>query len=113
MSGEFTKDSTPMDHASQDINTNKAGTGNAPEGFETDVEGIYADDKVQYGQEEYPVFDISQEEFFSNLTSDRKKLRFKNGSKVMQYKNKTKNSLRPFYIRTTDQNGQSYTRKLR
>lgn len=109
--GAFTSDQNPNDKAVQDTNASSVGMGKGE--VETDVPEVYADDVIQKGNEQYYVFDVSQSEFYSNMSDDRKKLRFKNGSKVMQYKNKTKNSLRPFYIRCQNKNGQSFTRKIR
>ena len=112
--GAFTQDSTPTDDAIKDKDANQGGTGQEQEnGYPTDVDGVHADDVVKQGKEEFYLFDVDPEEFYSNMGSDRKKLRFKSSSNVTQYKNKTKNSLRPFYIRTQDKNGQSFTRKIR
>ncbi len=113
MSGAFTQDSTPTDDAVKDKETNQAGTGQGHEqGYETDC-GVKADDVIKQGTEEYPVFDIPKKYFYSNMEGNRKRMRFPSGSNVQQYVQKTRNSLRPFYVRCTDDNGKSYVRKIR
>lgn len=110
--GEFTGGS--VDHtrnAQDDENISKSGADQGS--YQTDVPDIEADDVIKKGMEEYPVFDVTPQEFFSNMSADRKKIRFKNGSKVTTYKNKTKNTGRPFYIKTTASDGKTYTRKIR
>lgn len=112
--GEFTGYGTPFDKAVTDRNTSVSGTGeNQETGYPTDVEDVNADDVIKKGKEEYPVFNVSQDEFWSNMKADRKRLRFKNGSKAQQYMRRTRNGARPFYIKTHDQNGKEYVRKVR
>jgi hypothetical protein len=81
-------------------------------GVPTDVENLYANDKVAHGGAEYPCFDVEPESFYQNMENGRKRLRFKPGSPVQQYMAKTKYRI-PFFIRTTDTNGKSYTRKVK
>ncbi len=113
--GEFT--GTGDQHyqdAVKDDNLSKAGTGvDNEDGYQTDVPDVKADDVIKKGKEEFPCFDVSSQEFFSNQKADRKKLRFKNNSKVGEYMRKTRNSGRPFFIRTTAKDGVKYTRKVR
>ena len=78
----------------------------------TDVEGVFADDVVKHGKEEIPVFDCEEKEFYGNMKSDRKRLRFKNGSAAAKYMNNTKYN-RPFFIRTKTASGEVYTRKIK
>jgi len=98
--------------AQNDINA-KSGTEDKPDGYQTDVPDINADDVIRHGKDEFPAFNVSPEEFFSNQQADRKRMRFKNGSKVGEYMRKTKNYHRPFYVKTTTKDGRSYTRKVR
>jgi len=113
--GEFTGTGDQhWNNAQNDNNLAKSGTGETKEdGYETDVPGIKADDQVQKGTEIFPAFKVDPDEFFSNQKADRKKIRFKNGSKVGEYMRKTRNSGRPFYIKTTTKDGTTYSRKLR
>ncbi len=114
MSGAFTQDYTPTDDAVKDTNSGSAGTGTEQEqGYPTDVEGVNADDVVKQGTEEYPVFDIPKKYFYSNMEGNRKRMRFPSGSNAQKYVQKTRNSLRPFYVRTYDDNGKSFVRKIR
>lgn len=112
--GEFT--GTGDEHVKNAISDDnlKSGTGEQKEdGYPTDVDGIKADDIIKYGKEEFPAFNVTPEEFFSNQQSDRKRIRFKKDSKAAQYMRSTKNGARPFYIKTTAKDGKTYTRKLR
>jgi len=79
----------------------------------TDVKDVMADDTVKIGTNEFPVFSCSKNEFFNNMSNDRKRLRFKSGSKVQQYMKGTKYKNRDFYISYTDDNGKSYRRKIK
>ncbi|MFW6015001.1 MAG: hypothetical protein ACOCRK_01030 [bacterium] len=110
--GEFTGRDQHTEKAEQDRNVSKFGSG-SEEGYQTDVEGIKADDVVKYGKEEYPLFKVTPEEFFNNQKADRRKMRFKNGSKVGEYMRKTRNGARPFYIKTQTKSGDEYVRKIR
>jgi len=78
----------------------------------TDVEGVFANDVVKHGNIEFPVFDCGEDEFYQNMVMGRKRLRFKSGSAASQYMSKTKYN-RPFFIRTTDSKGQTFTRKVK
>jgi hypothetical protein len=80
------------------------------DGFETDVEGIKAN--AVYGNGNLPVFDVDPEEFYQNSEFGRKRMRFKSGSNVQQYMQKTKYS-NPFYIRTTNKDGKQYIKKVK
>lgn len=112
--GVFTDGGDEHVKNAMDDHNSIAGTGKeSDEGYPTDVEGVNADDIVKYGKEEYPAFEVSPQEFFSNQKADRKKLRFKNGSKAGEYMRKTRNGARPFYIKTTAADGTKYTRKIR
>lgn len=84
---------------------------NKDEGFATDVEGVSANDVVKQGNNEFPVFDCTEDEFYQNMQHGRKRLRFKQGSAASQYMSGTKYK-RPFYIRTTTDKG-TFTRKIK
>jgi hypothetical protein len=76
----------------------------APKGYATDVEDIFADGS----KGDIPVFDVSPDEFNNNMKMDRRRLRFKAGSKAAEYMRKTKYN-RPFWIRNTKD---GYMRKI-
>jgi len=80
-------------------------------GIPTDVDGVYAQSVVKHGSTEFPVFDVEESDFFSNMTDNRKRTRFKSGSAAQQYMAKTKYSI-PFYVRT-QKDGKMYTRKIK
>lgn len=112
--GEFTGGSVDHLRNAQDDENMKAGTGvESEEGYPTDVEGVNADDIVKHGKEEYPAFNVTPQEFFSNQQADRKRIRFKKDSKAAQYMRNTRNAGRPFYLKTTASDGKTYTRKIR
>ena len=81
-------------------------------GFKTDVPDVFSNDVVKQGSVEFPVFDCEKGEFFQNMTNGRKRLRFKPGSPQQQYMKQTKYN-KSFFIRHTDTNGQTYTRKIK
>ena len=102
-------DETPGPAINQpDTEEKETNTGQIP----TDVEGVFASDVVKHGNLEFPVFDCEESEFYQNMTMGRKRLRFKSGSAASQYMSKTSYK-RPFFIRTTDSKGQTYTRKVK
>lgn len=82
-------------------------------GFQTDVPDIIADDSIKIGVNEFPVFKCSKREFFSNMHTDRKRLRFSSGSKIQQYMQKTRYKNRDFYISFTDDDGKTFVRKIK
>jgi hypothetical protein len=83
-----------------------------PEKIKTEFEDIYADDVVRQGKNEFPVFDVSKEEFMGNGSWDRKRIRFKSGSNVQKYLQNGKYN-RPFYIRWGDDSGKKWTRRIK
>lgn len=112
--GEFTgSGDSHIKSASDDQNKAKFGSGENEEGYPTDVEGVKADDVIKQGTEEYPVFKVSSQEFFSNQKADRKKIRFNKDSKAGEYMRKTRNGARPFYLKTQSADGTEYVRKIR
>ena len=100
------------DLCTKERNQANFGTEEKPDGYPTDVEGVFADDVIKKGSDEFPVFNVSKDEFFSNMQANRKRVRFKSDSKVRSYIQKTKNGGRPLYIKTND-NGKEYVRKLK
>lgn len=108
--GEFTGTPGPPENMPEPVqNTDNSGDTKM---YDTDVDDIKAVDIVKQGTLEFPVFDCDKEEFFQNMQSGRKRLRFKNGSTVQQYMQRTKYN-RPFYVRHTDEKGHTYTRKIK
>lgn len=114
--GEFTNGESPSEIAANDKNqansTDNTDNTDTESGFETDVKGINANDFVQHGTEKFPVFDVSQGEFMQNMSHGRKRLRFKSGTPAQSYMKGTRYN-RPFYIRHTDGNGKTYSRKIK
>jgi len=86
---------------------------NKPTEIPTDVKDVCADDIVKMGSNEFPVFNCSKDEFFNNMNNNRKRLRFKTGSKVQQYMQGTRYKNRDFYISYTDDNGKTYRRRIK
>ena len=89
-----------------------SGTAETPGGYRTDVENVRSDDVVKQGKDEFPCFDVSQEEFYQNMQDGRRRLRFKSGSAAQQYMQGSKYN-RPFYVRHTDEKGKKYVRKIK
>lgn len=107
--GEFTNSDVQADKIQQDLGVDEPKTStaapddgsqktDAPDSkFATDVEGLYADGT----RGELPVFDVDADEFFKNMKQDRRRMRFKSGSKAQQYHSNTKYR-RPFWVRNKD-----------
>ena len=71
--------------------------------FETEVPGVFADDKVQYGMEEFPMFDVSADIGLGVSDKGRRQIPFEQGSSVDNYvKNSQVN--RDFYVRYNNGN---------
>jgi len=87
-------------------------SGNKEEELETDVEGVSADSYVQQGSVRFPKFSVDQASFYQNMTDGRRRLRFPTDSPVQKYMQNTKYR-NPFYISYTDENGKTYTRKIK
>lgn len=90
----------------------EAGTEAQIPGYETDVPDVRADDIVRQGKDEFPCFDVSQEEFNQNMQDGRRRIRWKNGSAAQKYMTGTKYN-RSFYVRHTDNNGKKFVRKIK
>jgi len=80
--------------------------------IKTDVPDVYADSTVKQGNNEFPVFSCSKDEFYNNMTDNRKKLRFKSGSNIQSYMQKTRYK-KPFFISYTDDNNKTYKRRIK
>lgn len=83
-----------------------------PVGYETDVAGVRSDDVVRQGKDEFPCFDVDSGEFYQNMQDGRRRLRFKADTAAQKYMSQTKYN-RSFYIRTTDNDGKKYVRKVK
>jgi len=83
---------------------------NTPDQVATDVEGIFANG--QYNKDRLFIFDVPENEFDQNSEAGRRRMRFKSGSTVQQYLQKSKYTV-PFYIRTTRSDGKSYIRRVK
>ena len=81
--------------------------------FETDVKDVFADGIKKNGIESHPVFNVSHDEFYSNLAANRRRQRYKSGSPIQQYLKKTKNGSRPIFVSYTDGQGKTYQRKVK
>jgi len=90
----------------------EAGTEASIPGYETDVTDVRADDIVKQGKDEFPCFDVGQDEFNQNMQDGRRRLRWKKDSAAQKYMAGTKYN-RPFYVRTTDTKGNKYVRKIK
>ena len=101
-------------HSNDNANTTTMGgeQGEDFQGYDTDVPDLKADDVVRQGKDEFPCFDVEKDEFYQNMQDGRRRLRFKSGSKAQQYMQNTRYN-RPFYVRTTDENGKKYVRKIK
>lgn len=109
--GEFTGDSSPATDIKND-GVNTQGQDKEIKGYPTDVEGVVADDCVRHGKDEFPCFNVSNKDFFQNMQSGRKRLRFQSGTNVQKYMQNTKYS-RKFYIKYTDEDGKSLVRPIK
>jgi len=106
--GEFT--SGGYNHSAENMKNqhqmdmDKDKTYQTPDGFECD--GI-----KKHGNDEFPIFNVDGKEFNQNMMYGRKRLHFKSGSKAQQYMQGTKYK-RPFFIKTTTDDGKEYIRKI-
>ena len=90
----------------------EAGTQEQIPGYETDVKDVRSDDIVKQGKDEFPCFDVTQDEFNQNMQDGRRRLRWKKDTAAQKYMSGTKYN-RPFYVRTTDAKGKKYVRKIK
>jgi hypothetical protein len=80
--------------------------------FETDVPGIHADGYVEHKGIKHPKFNVTKDEFWQNQVDGRRRLRFPKTDSVSGYMRNTKYK-NPFYISYTEDNGRSYTRRVK
>jgi len=71
----------------------------------TDVPDVFADGE----RNGLPLFKVSKNEFYQNMSHGRQRLRFKSGTSTQQYMKNTKYN-RPFWIQDTDD---GYIRKIK
>jgi hypothetical protein len=77
-------------------------------GVPTDVEDVMANGE----REGKPVFDVEHGEFYQNMEFGRRRLRFKSGSNIQQYMQRTRYN-KPFFIRYKDEDGKEYIRRVK
>jgi hypothetical protein len=73
----------------------------------TDVEGVFADGT----KDGAPIFSVSKEEFFNNMKSDRRRLRFKSDAPVSSYLRGSRYN-QPFYVQYKGDDGH-YLRRVK
>lgn len=81
------------------------------ESVNTDVEGLQSDGVYRVGSTEYPVFDVTEDEFKRNMEALRQRCRFTT-EKVNQYLRNTRYR-KDFFIRMTDESGKQYIRRVK
>ncbi len=75
---------------------------------ETEVSGVFADGK----KGEFPIFNVSKDEFYANMRNDRKRLRFSTEHAANYLRGSKYN--KPFYIAyKNDDTGEHYLRKVK
>ena len=109
--GEFTNGGDVHNTGNIDM-AGESGTEQELPGYETDVADVRADDMVKQGTDEFPCFNVDSNDFYQNMQDGRRRLRFKKDSGAQKYMAGTKYN-RPFYVRTTDDNGKTYVRKIK
>lgn len=80
------------------------------EQVETDVEGLKSDGVYRKGFQDFPIFNVTEDEFTRNMESHRQRCRFtsekvKRFCRESRYKN-------PFYIKANI-NGRDYIRRIK
>jgi hypothetical protein len=81
---------------------------NTPQGIPTDVDGVFA----SATKDGLPVFEVPKDDFYRNMKSDRKRIRFSSDTPAAQYLRGTRYN-NPFFVQTTDDNGSKYLRKVK
>ena len=81
------------------------------ESVETDVEGIASDGVYKKGFDSFPLFDVTENEFLSNMETHRQRCRFTT-PKVAEYMQNSRYK-KPFYIRYQNEQGKIYVRKVK
>lgn len=101
--GEMSGGSTPGSDAGDAIRFVQDGQ------VATDVEGVMAAGT----KDSLHVFDVDRNDFYNNMSADRKRTRFKADTAASQYLRGTKYK-NPFYVRYTDEtDGKAYIRKVK
>lgn len=81
------------------------------ESIKTTVEGIESDGCYKLGRNSFPIFDVTEHEFKSNMEASRQRCRFTT-EKVAKFSRQ--NRITPFYIRWTDEaTGKAYIRRVK
>ena len=112
MAGAFTDGDSLENLAAQD-KLAPSEDGKTEDGkLSTDVNDVFADAEVKVGTETFPVFDVSDNEFHQNMTWGRKRVRFNNETPAANYMRGSRYN-RPFFIRNTDKQGKTYTRRIK
>lgn len=78
-----------------------------PGKVETDVQGVFADGL----KDGAPIFSVTKEEFFNNMKSDRRRLRFGSDTPVSSYLRGSRYN-QPFYVQYKGDDGH-YLRKVK
>jgi hypothetical protein len=86
--GEFTNGDNPGIDAIKDMQPNMNG-----DGVDTGFEDVKADGE----RNGIPVFKVSKNEFYQNMTHGRKRIRFSSGTNVQKYMKRTRYGS-PFFI---------------
>ena len=79
--------------------------------FETEVPGVFADDMIQRGTDQFPVFNVSPEVGLTNSEKGRRQIPFEPGSNVDNYVRNSEVN-RDFYVRY-DNGGDVFLKKIK
>ena len=80
--------------------------------IETEVEGVFASDKIQVGMDDFYVFDVTPEEFAQNVTRGRNRISFDADSPAGRYMNNG-NFNKKFHIQIKDQYGDYHRKEVK
>ena len=80
--------------------------------IKTDVPELDSDTYYAKGLDKFPIFDVSQREFFDNMKLDRQRVRFTSGSKAQKYSQESRYR-NPFFVRYKDEAGRQYVRRIK
>ena len=79
------------------------------DGFDTGLEGIKADGE----KDGVPIFDVSKNDFYQNMSYGRQRLRFSQGTNVQKFHSGT-HYKKPFFIKhKSKDDGREYMRKVK
>ena len=103
--GDFTDGS--MTPNQMDVQRSE-GEPDGEEGFDSGLEGIKADGE----KDGVPIFDVSKNDFYQNMSYGRKRLRFDQGTNVQKFHSGT-HYKKPFFIKHKNaDDGREYIRKI-